>query len=105
YGVGLWIPGRDSLPALQGGNPRIHAVADDYFATTGTRILRGRGFTPADQGGAERVVIVSDRLARAYWPSEDALGKCLIVLKKHDPCFQVIGISENTYTRDVSEEP
>ena len=46
YGVLLWIPGRDSLPALRGGSPRIQAVAGDYFSTMGIRVLEGRVFTP-----------------------------------------------------------
>lgn len=105
YGVRLFIPGRDSLPALPGGSPRIHGVGDDYFATVGTPILRGRAFTASDHSGSERVVVVSDRIARSYWPNEDALGQCIIVWKKTEPCARVIGIAANTYTREVSELP
>ena len=104
YGVSLFIPGRDTLPSSR-GNPRIHGVGEDYFATAGTPILRGRAFTPADHAGAERVIVMSDRLARVFWPGEDALGKCIVVWKKTEPCARVVGIAANTYTQDVSEEP
>lgn len=105
YGVMLFIPGRDSLPPLSGGGPRIHGVGDDYFATAGTQILRGRAFTDADHTGSERVVVLSDRIARSYWPGEDALGKCIVVWKKTEPCARVVGIAANTFTREVSEQP
>jgi predicted permease len=105
YGVGLYIPGRDSLPALSGGSPRVQAVTHDYFATVGTPILRGRAFSASDETGTERVAILSERLARAYWPGEDALGRCIIVMQKSEPCARIIGISANTHTRDISEEP
>jgi predicted permease len=105
YGVALYIPGRDSLPPLSGGSPRIHGVGEDYFATVGTPILRGRAFTASDHAGSEHVVVVSDRIARSYWPGEDALGKCIIVWKKAGPCARVVGIAANTFTREVSEQP
>jgi predicted permease len=104
YGVMLFIPGRDSLP-LSRGNPRIHGVGEGYFATAGTPILRGRAFTRADHSGSERVVVLSDRIARTFWPGEDALGKCIIVWKKTEPCARVVGIAANTFTREVSEQP
>ena len=105
YGVMLFIPGRDSLPPLPGGSPRIHGVGEDYFATAGTPILRGRAFSASDHTGPEHVVVVSDRIARSYWPGEDALGKCIIVWKKTAPCARVVGIAANTFTREVSEQP
>jgi len=104
YGVALFIPGRDTLP-LSRGNPRIHGVGEDYFATAGTPILRGRAFTHADHQGSERVVVLSERLARSFWPGENALDKCIIVWKRTEPCARVVGIAANTFTREVSEEP
>ncbi|MGH7330786.1 MAG: ABC transporter permease, partial [Polyangiaceae bacterium] len=104
-GVGIYIPGRDSLPALRGGLARIQGVSSDYFTTVGTRILRGRAFTPSDETGGEHVSIVSERLARTYWPNEDAIGKCFAVLSPKNPCARIVGIAANTYTRDITEEP
>jgi predicted permease len=104
-GIGIHIPGRDSLPALRGGVPRIQGVDSHYFATVGTRILRGRPFTSIDETGSEHVSIVSDRLARAYWPNEDPLGKCIVIGGSNSPCARIVGIAENTYTRNIAEEP
>lgn len=104
-GIGIHIPGRDSLPALRDGGPRIQGVDSHYFATVGTRILRGRPFTSIDETGNERVAIVSDRLARAYWPNEDPLGKCFVIGSSTNPCARIVGIAENTYTRIIVEEP
>lgn len=104
-GIGIQIPGRDSLPALRGGVPRIQGVDSHYFTTVGTRILRGRAFTSIDETDSEHVAIVSDRLARAYWPNEDPLGKCFVIGSPPNPCARVVGIAENTYTRTINEEP
>ena len=53
--IALRVPGRDSIPTLPGGGPYIRAVSDDYFATAGTRVLRGRAFTATDVSAGARV--------------------------------------------------
>jgi putative ABC transport system permease protein len=50
----------------------------DYFETLGIPLKAGRFFMP-DEGrpGSERVVIVSEMLARTFWPRGDAVGRRL----------------------------
>ena len=52
-------------------------ISADYFATLGIPIRSGRDFTWDDGPGAPPVAIVNQSLARALWPTEDALGKRL----------------------------
>ena len=91
YAVGMRLPGRDSLPLQTGGGPWIHAVTPDFFATVGTRVERGRAFTPADHEGTEPVVTVNETMARTYWPGEDPLTKCMIIQWSH-ACRRVVGV-------------
>ena len=51
------------------------SVTPGYFSAMSIPVLAGRTFEPADQDGAERVVVVSDSLARRLWPGESAVGK------------------------------
>jgi predicted permease len=61
----------------------ISAAADiiglNYFATLGIPLIRGRDFTSSDNSSAAPVVIVTESLARRYWPGQDAVGKRLRV--------------------------
>jgi predicted permease len=41
----------------------------------GIPLVRGRLFEPRDLEGAPRVVIISEAMARRYWPGEDPLGR------------------------------
>ncbi len=59
--------------------PRVNGVTADYFETLGMPLIRGRNFTSADEDGDVHVAIVNDVMARRWWPSGDALGKCLQV--------------------------
>jgi predicted permease len=100
---GLRVPGRDSIPALPGGGPFIRAVSDGYFATAGTRVVRGRDFTAADVSSAARVTIVNETMARTLWPDRDPIGQCLLMDTM--PCASVIGIVEDARRFSLREKP
>ena len=103
FGLIVSVPGRERLPALPGGIPYVSAVGPDYFRTVGTGLEAGRVFDDRDRAGSERVVIVSATMARALWPGERALDKCLIVEKQ--PCARVVGVVEDAHRFGLREEP
>ena len=72
--------------------PIFNAVSPDYFATVGTRILRGRRFAAADAGG-RAVVVINEGLAARLWPDAEALGRCVALGGL--PCVEVVGVSED----------
>ena len=106
-GYDLRVDGVDSLPALPGGGPYVSLVSADYFATAGTRVLRGRGFLASDREGAERVAVVNATMARVLWPAGDAIGKCLFVgdPARTPPCARVVGVVEDVHRFELREEP
>ncbi|HEX9705465.1 MAG TPA: ADOP family duplicated permease, partial [Gemmatimonadales bacterium] len=98
----LVIPGRDSLPTLKAGGPYRQAITAAYFATMGTPV-RGRDFTPADQHGQS--AIVNETFARAIWPGENPIGKCLQDGDRGAPCSEIIGVVPNAHRYAVVEDP
>jgi predicted permease len=75
----------------------INWVSANYFATLEIPILSGRAIQvsdpPCGNGGCS--VVVSERLAREFWPNESALGKTLQDARGNS--FEVAGVA-----RDVS---
>src|ERR1700722_6160568 len=54
----------------------LHIIDRDYFHTMGIPLLRGRGIgAQDDSAGAAAVVIISQKLAKQFFPGEDAVGK------------------------------
>jgi predicted permease len=54
-------------------------VADPgYFRTLGIRLLAGRDFTERDNGAGELAAVVSETMARRFWPGENPIGKLLV---------------------------
>jgi putative ABC transport system permease protein len=54
---------------------RLRLVSPGYFETMRIRLVDGRGFTDADRRGVQKVMIISEALAREAWPNERAVGK------------------------------
>ena len=52
-------------------------VDGPYFTTLGIRVINGRAFTDVENVEQRGVVIINERLARAFWPAQDAVGKRL----------------------------
>ena len=105
FSVEVKIPGLNEVPRLKTGGPSLSAVGDDYFATVGTPILRGRAFGPADRAGSEAVAIVSETMAKTVWPGQDALGQCIFVGTDAKACARVVGIAGDTRRSELREPP
>jgi predicted permease len=85
--------GVDSLPNLPGGGPYINAVGPDYFAVSGTPILRGRGLTESDRADAPRVAVIGETMGKTIWPGQEAIGKCIYLGSDSAPCTEIVGIA------------
>ena len=100
-GRGLWVEGVDTVRKL--GRFILQAGSPDYFRTTGTRIVRGRAFDATDVANGPRVVVVSEGMAKALWPGQDALGRCIRISADTMPCTTVIGVAEEMRVRSLTE--
>jgi putative ABC transport system permease protein len=76
--------GQDDLRA------RFRSVSPGFFETLGVPIIEGRDFRDTDRDGAERVVIISQSVARQLFPGRDAIDRHL---QWADGVMKFIGIS------------
>lgn len=109
FGQFIRIPGVDSVPHVPGRGPNLSAVSDGYFETTGTRVVRGRAFTPADRAGSELVALVSETMASTLWPGRDPIGSCIYTGEREAaatlPCSRIVGIVADARSNTLREPP
>jgi len=92
-------PGRETVQVM-------YAVVDEhYFATLGTRILRGRGPTTEDTATSRRVAVVNETMARQLWPDQDPLGRRFRMVGADEPWIEVVGVAADGKYRQLTESP
>jgi putative ABC transport system permease protein len=89
-------------PKLAAGKPKIDA---DYFRTMGIPLLAGREFTTRDVAEAPKVAIISERLAREYFPGGrgEALGR-RVRFGDRDPWMTVVGVVADIRQMGLDED-
>ena len=72
-------------------------VSPNYFSTMRVALRDGRVFRQSDTADAERVVIISEDMARRYWPNGTALGHKIKLgaLDSKEPWLTVVGVAED----------
>jgi predicted permease len=106
-GVNLRVAGIDSVDRL--GEFYLDAVTPDYFATMGTRILRGRGIGKQDVANAPGAMVVSEAMAKVLWPGADPIGQCVRIITysttgKEALCTYVVGVAEDIKNESLSDD-
>jgi putative ABC transport system permease protein len=90
----------------QSRNPasNYEAASASYFDTLRIPLKRGRLFDGRDGEGSPRVVIVSDSMARRYWPGRDPIGGRLKFGRFADatPWHTVVGVVGDVRYREWS---
>jgi len=69
---------------------RFRSVSPGFFSTLSLPLLEGRDFRDGDKDGSERVVIVSESVAKSLFPGQDPLNR---EFNWTDPVMKFIGIS------------
>jgi putative ABC transport system permease protein len=101
--VSLYVGGIDSVRRL--GRFLLNAVGPDYFATMGTRLVRGRGISDQDVASAPGAMVVSEAMAGVLWPGREAIGQCVHVRFETAPCTYVVGVAENIHSQRLGDDP
>jgi predicted permease len=99
------IPGKEPPPGQDGFEIRYTMVGPGYFDVMGTRILRGRGITERDQPGSEPVAIVSESMARRFWPGDDPIGRRIRMGRARVIEREIVGIAEDIRVGGLYEPP
>jgi putative ABC transport system permease protein len=95
---GVWIEGRPAPPPGEANITAFLTVSEQYFQTTGTRLLRGRAFTRDDTLRSPDVVVINEAFARRYFPGQDPIGKRIAYGARDDDHYwrTIVGLASDT---------
>lgn len=85
---------------------RSRSVSPGYFAALGVPLLAGRDFTLDDRSDAEKVVIITESIAKELFPGREALNRKMLWT---DPILKFVGVSSEPrrivgVVRDIDDE-
>jgi predicted permease len=86
------IEGRPILPMSEQPEVDVRLTSPGYLSALHIPVLRGRDFSDTDRAGRPAVVLISESMARQFWPGEDALGKRLTLTFFPDAVREVVGV-------------
>jgi predicted permease len=103
--TGFTIEGAPQAPKGTGPTTDYQEVTGNYFDVMGSRILRGRSFTPAEAEEPEpHVIVINESLSRQYWPGQDPIGKAVLLpSSKKKRAWNIIGIVEDSHQIKLDE--
>jgi predicted permease len=93
------------LPEGESRTVRNNTVGQDFFAVMGIPLLLGRGFGPQDTDKSQRVAVISESMAKRFFPSGSPLGKRFgIDGPQSSDRIEVIGVVRDAKYGTLTEE-
>jgi predicted permease len=86
------IEGRPVLPMSEQPEVDIRLISPGYLKAMRVPVIRGRDLSDGDSAGRPGAALISDALARRFWPNEDPIGKHITLTFFPDVVREVVGI-------------
>jgi predicted permease len=87
----------------------VNRVGPDYFRTLQIPLLSGRDIAEGDVRGQPRVAVITEAMARRFWPNGNALGGRFFfgrpVEGQAPDYITVVGIARDVKQRTMNESP
>jgi predicted permease len=110
FGLPFTIEGRPLKDGPYHGGAGYTTVSPGYFEVFRIPVLSGRSFRDQDNSAGGRVVVITDSMAKEYWPKGDALGALITIGKGIGPEFeepprQIVGIVGDVHQDALNRPP
>ena len=83
--------GQESDPNQRGTLTMLNTVSPGYFDTMRIPLVEGRVFNDFDREGSRHVAVITEAMARHFWPGQSAIGKRFRIIVENDP-WEVVGV-------------
>jgi predicted permease len=86
------IEGRPALAMADQPEVDVRITTPGYMSSMRIPIVRGRDFGDSDAAGRPAVVLISETMAREFWPGEDPIGKRLTLTFFPGMAREIVGV-------------
>jgi putative ABC transport system permease protein len=110
-GANVFFQPQGYPPAAPGNEPTaaLHIITPDFLKAMGTHLVSGRQFSDHDIQSAASVAIISETVARQYWPKTNPVGSHVTILArvysgKHSGTarsLEIVGVAQDVRNDDL----
>jgi putative ABC transport system permease protein len=88
----IGIEGRPVVPMSEQPEVGVRIVSADYMRTMRIPLVSGRALNADDIAGRKPVIVISEAMAKRFWPSENPIGKHLTLTFSPGANWEIVGI-------------
>ena len=100
----IQVEGQPVVPMADQPEVSVRLTSPGYFSAMHIPLLRGRDFNDADRGSSTQVVIVSESLARRFWPDQDPIGKRLTLTFSPGKVHEIVGVVHDVKNTELASK-
>jgi predicted permease len=91
----IHVAGRPQVPVSERPAAALSIVSPEFFQTMGIPVRTGRTFGPEDTPSSGDRLVINDALARKVFPSEDPLGRRIVMGPRDSVFGTIVGVAGN----------
>jgi predicted permease len=95
------------IPGVSHANGETDAqerrVTNEFFATTGLQLIKGRSFADSDTEKSPAVVVVNEEFVREFFKAQDPIGQYYGYDAENPRRFQIVGVVKDSRINDIRE--
>jgi putative ABC transport system permease protein len=89
------IEGRPVAPMAEQPEVDVRMISAGYLKAMRIPVLRGRDFNDNDTAGRQAVILISEAMAKQFWPGENPIGKRLTLTFFPGRVREIVGVVGN----------
>jgi predicted permease len=97
------IEGQPVLPMADQPEVDVRLISPGYLRTMRVPLLSGRDLTDSDVAGRTPAVLISESMAKRFWPNQNPLGKHLTMTFYPGVAREIVGVVGNVKLDSLSE--
>ena len=98
------VEGQPTVEMAHQPEVSVRLLSPQFMKTMGIPIVRGREITDADTATSAPVVLVSESMAKQFWPNDDPIGKRLTLTFFPKQVRQVVGVVGDVKDRGLDNQ-
>ena len=99
------IEGAPAVDMAEQPEVSVRIATPGFMEAMHFSLVRGRLFADSDTATSPEVVIISQAMAKQFWPNEDPIGKHLALTFTSDKMREIVGVVGNTKDNGLSKDP